>query len=66
MILYTIVDLQEVFAQPREDLQTEFQPIGHGYLETVREENGHRITRIISTDPADYLNPGYAPGQLWS
>ena len=36
--------------------------IENGVLLTV-EENGHRIIhRVISTDPAVFLNPAYQPG----
>ena len=36
-----------------------------GLLEGYETPQGFSICRVISTDPQVYLNPRYAPGQLY-
>lgn len=57
MILYTTMPYAEVF--PEEPADVECVPIANG---CVYGRNGV-IDHIFSTDPADYLNPVFLPGE---
>lgn len=38
----------------------------YGYLEGARDaQGGVVVSRVISTDPAAYLDPRFAPGQVY-
>lgn len=56
MSLYTIVSLEDIFYQAPP--HRHFRQEGERFFE---EQNG-QICRLISTNPADYLNSGYLPG----
>lgn len=60
MILHTIVPielLEEPCAAARETVES-----GGVFLELEKTEGKMRISRLISTDPADYLRAEYTPG----
>lgn len=41
-------------------------PIRHGHISTLIDAAGHaKIRSLFSTDPYDYLNPVYKPGNPW-
>lgn len=51
---------------PQESPQAVCIRCPYGYLEGVRDEAGGVIvSRIISTNPAAYLDPRFAPGQVY-
>lgn len=62
MILYTVMPLEAIF---QEDEGGGYQDliIGGVQLEVEQTAPGRgRITRIISTNPQDYLDPRWQPG----
>ena len=62
-MLYTIVSPDEVMAMEPSDPQLETVRLGSRLCEGVRSPNGFIISRMISTNPADYLNDCYSPGR---
>lgn len=65
MILWTVVPVEEVFPEPQ-DLEVAELSVGPRCLLLQRQpDGGHRILRLLSTDPADYLDPRLAPGAPW-
>ncbi len=58
-MLYTIVPLEEIF---QADCTANIETISlqNSFLEIDRSG---MVQRLISTDPADYLNPSYQPNQ---
>ena len=60
---YTILPEEMVFP-PDEPAETEFHTIRGRLCECMRAENGYTVRRILSTDPADYLDPAFAPGAV--
>lgn len=67
MILYTIMPLDLVFADP--DATTKSQAVESTYLGkqimSMMDSSGSRkIVRLISTDPQDYLDPRFFPGTV--
>ena len=58
-MLYTIVPLEEIF---QADCTANFETISleNSYLQIDKTGT---VQRLISTDPADYLNPSYQPNQ---
>ncbi len=52
----------ETLLPPDEPVKTEFHTVRGRLCECVREENSYTVRRIFSTDPADYLDPAFAPG----
>lgn len=74
-MLYTIIPLEEVFAAPPWEVghagsaAAPHPPVpavvgGVQVLVSPSYDGRNRVERIISTDPADYLNPRLAPGTL--
>jgi hypothetical protein len=74
-MLYTIMPLEEVFAAPPWEAgyagsaAAPHPPVpavvgGVQVLVSPSYDGRNRVERIISTDPADYLNPRLAPGTL--
>ena len=61
MPLLTVVDLMEV-APPPVYPETKLFPTAGGHAECLREGEGWRVRRIISTRLADYLDPSLQPG----
>ncbi len=56
----------ELLEQPAELPPRECIPWAGGFLEGVRNDKGQLvIQRLLSTDPADYLDPRLSPGSLW-
>ena len=67
MVLYTIVPPEQIFlpgADGPDTAPTELVCRGGAWYEGTRCQGGYRIRRILSTDPADYLDARRAPGQL--
>jgi len=74
-MLYTIIPLEEVFAAPpwatgpSGSAAAPHPPVpavvgGVQILVSPSYDGRNRVERVISTDPADYLNPRLAPGAL--
>ena len=63
MILYTVVNELDIFADSRKSSGKDclYKNIKGGFLEMRRGANGYRIARLHSTNPADYLNSKYYP-----
>ena len=62
MILWTVEPPERIF--PRKPEKTVYRNVSGGLLEGVDTENGFRIGRLISTDPALFLREDYAPGTV--
>ncbi|HIT08760.1 MAG TPA: hypothetical protein IAB55_06715 [Candidatus Merdivicinus faecavium] len=60
MLLYTILGAEQIF--PSDPPQTELKMVAGRLCECVREGERLRVSRLISTDPADFLNPALSPG----
>ncbi|OUM95222.1 MAG: hypothetical protein BAA04_03505 [Firmicutes bacterium ZCTH02-B6] len=66
MILWTIVPLEAVLEDDAAPPALVEVPVGHMRLVLEAGADGrHRIHRVLSTDPADYLRPELAPGSMW-
>lgn len=64
MVLHTIVRLNDIFPQP--DLpQFEYKKDDNRYIEGYRTKAGFVITRLMSTDPRDYLEHKYDSGNIY-
>ncbi|MDD3193008.1 MAG: YlzJ-like family protein [Oscillospiraceae bacterium] len=62
MVIHSIVDPLEIME--RRDEPGVWAQVPGGFLQGVPAENGLTVTRLVSTDPAMYLNPLYQPGTL--
>ena len=60
-VIHSIVPANQIF--PAEPPKTELVNLNGSFLEGIRSKDGLQISRVISTDPAMYLNEKYAPGQ---
>ena len=61
MLLYTIADTTKMF-EKNEQAACVCRRIPGGFVEGTADNDGFTVSRLISTDPASYLNPHYAPG----
>lgn len=70
MLLYTIMPYDAIFGQgmeqPPKASKTGISVIRNGYLEWTQVGGKRRVSRIDSTNPADYLRADYVPGAQWS
>lgn len=71
MLLYTIVPMESIFESEtdnQEDFHDEIEIIqGRASLLIQSLAGGkYKITRLISTDPQDYLRPEWQPGRIIS
>ncbi|MHB8063721.1 MAG: YlzJ-like family protein [Ruminiclostridium sp.] len=70
MILYTIYDPNVIFKNPGsgdQQVNASYSELSvDGIMMQVTQTNNKnfRIERIISTNPADYLNPRFQPGNI--
>lgn len=64
MILYTIEPYERIFGEPDRSAPTCMKSTDFGLLE-VNKRDG-TIRRVISTDPAVYLNGKYSPGKIFT
>ena len=64
MILYTILPAEQIFAEGAAP-QCECVSLDGMILEGVKGPDGLQISRVISTDPAVYLDSRYSPGQVY-
>jgi hypothetical protein len=62
MILWTTVPFEMIFpSEPSKSCTMEFDG---GILEGTRSDEGFTVSRLISTDPKQYLKKENAPGYL--
>lgn len=67
MILYTIVPYEEVFQTSDDKSMNEMTVFVNNVQLVVRQQDDKwQITRLISTNPNDYLDKRYQPGQFLS
>ncbi|MCM3769380.1 YlzJ-like family protein [Priestia aryabhattai] len=69
MILYTMMPQELIFQQSYLQEQSQPKLINHNGIPVIVEENEHKqqqIVRVLSTNPQDYLNENYYPGQILS
>lgn len=64
MVLYTIVDINEVMMEGSEQPNTEYRTVNGCVLECSKRSDGNYLERIISTNPKDYLNNSYKIGEI--
>lgn len=64
MTIYTVVPEEQVFAEAPPSLSQVFEVQYQGVPLQVNYQGGRafRVDRILSTDPADYLNQSVQPG----
>ena len=63
MILHSIARNDVVFPAPPQE--SCLLPCQHGWLDCVEENGQRRIRRLISTNPAAYLDKCYTPGNFY-
>lgn len=62
-MLYTILSLDDVLLPPESAVPAlEMVQRGPRVFEGVQGKDGFVISRMISTNPADYLEASYSPG----
>ncbi|MED3978000.1 YlzJ-like family protein [Priestia megaterium] len=69
MILYTMMPQELIFQQSYQQEQSQPTLVNHNGIPVIVEENEQKqqqIVRILSTNPQDYLNENYYPGQILS
>ncbi|MGI5893179.1 MAG: YlzJ-like family protein [Candidatus Merdivicinus sp.] len=60
MILHTILLPEQIF--PAKIPETELHTVNGCLCECISNKEGLCISRLISTNPADFLNPALSPG----
>lgn len=66
MVLYTIVNEYDIWNGSFPEEKTACESWDGRYFECVQTPGGRMLRRVISTDPADYLNPRNQPGGAFS
>ena len=68
MLFYSIYPLEAIFGADDEQEETEkwreLEVEGKRLLVNVNTRGEQVITRLLSTDPADYLDPRWTPGNV--
>lgn len=64
IIICTPLPIDSIITPPVEQ-KTQVIDVRYGYLEGVKREDGFEVSRLISTDPHDYLDKRYAPGSIY-
>lgn len=64
MILHTIIDQNEIFAFQGTE-KHEFFKMENCIVETCISNGERRVSRLISTNPYDYLNPKFNPNTVF-
>lgn len=66
-MLYTVADVEFVMGGGKTKQKTTRREITVecGKLEGTFENGELTVTRLISTDPRQYLNKRYSPGAVW-
>ena len=63
MILHTIIGEEDIFFSQAEYTKETVQMDGM-HIECCVSNGERRVDRIISTNPADYINAAYMPGKI--
>lgn len=63
MLIHSIVSPDVLLSVPESPIRS-LLPWGSGWLEGYEQNGQFYIQRIISTNPADYLDPKLTPGQI--
>ncbi|PWA13561.1 hypothetical protein DCC39_01315 [Pueribacillus theae] len=66
MIHYTIMPYEAVFSTQEEKSNERIVQLNNVQLVVQPKDDKWEIIRLISTDPNDYLNTSYQPGQMIS
>ncbi len=61
-MLYTILDENEIFLTEKKEKYL-YKKVANCILQGVEYNNNTMLTRVISTDLKDYLNPEYEIGK---
>lgn len=61
MIIHSIVPAEFIEDQGQPP-QSKCVKCEYGFVQVVKGAEGWAVNRLISTNPADYLNPQYSPG----
>lgn len=62
-MLYTIVPQDQIFYEDEPSIGSREVNVGGAIMQVQTMEDGFgKITRVISTNPQDYLNPQFQPG----
>ena len=62
-MIYSIVPY-EVMMAAGQDTSAEWVKQDGRFFEVIRQGDCKVISRMMSTDPKDYLNPVYTPGEI--
>lgn len=63
MLIHSIVSPDALLSVPESPVRS-LRPWGGAWLEGWEQNGQFCVQRIISTNPADYLNPKLSPGQI--
>ena len=64
MIIHSVTPI-EYLIPPSKGPQMECMACGvNGFVEGRSTDTGFQVTRLISTNPQDYLDPRYSPGSV--
>ena len=63
MVIHSIIDPLEIMERKRDP--SVWQKVPGGLIQGIAGENGLTVTRLVSTDPAMYLDPRYQPGAAY-
>lgn len=66
-MIYSVVPVEQIMSSTEDVSPAEIEEMTiDGRVMQVQAINAKQaqIVRLISTDPLDYLNPAYAPGQI--
>jgi len=63
VILHSIARIDDIFPAPTQE--SYLVPCDYGWLDCVEDNGQRRICRLISTNPAAYLDKRYTPGNFY-
>lgn len=63
MLIHSIIDPLEMMEKTQDP--SVWRQVPGGFLQGVQCRDGLTVTRLISTDPALYLDPRYQPGAVY-
>lgn len=66
-VIYTLVNREQLFADlsPDQGMPVRELKMGPRTIVLGYSNSGFRVNQLLSTDPADYLNPLWQPGIEW-
>ena len=63
MFLYTIVPAEMILGG-QDAVEYSYRPVHNAYIEGVSQNGKFTVSRLFSSNPRDYLDPRYSPGQI--